>query len=692
MTDQTINIYIQFPNDKESRIKVPLKMGVKQLIGQLKIAMELDEIYNYELINKSNGNVLNINNRINDENILNDAVLQLIIKKEDKYVSTIEIIGCKEDKYTGNESRLADESIEDADIFIKRRKRNRNQSIRFSKLVIAIPVAFLILCSLVFWYLLPKDSTTEMQPSTAIRASNEQDANEEENVDQSLSMESPKKKANNVISNNKKGSPVIEDKPLENNIDASSSGQFVIRFDVPASKVETETRVLVKLVKGSPQMIMFYLESPFYRVENGPVGPNGMPSLAWAPGAVHIFSDEYVTMPGKVDSDGNDMRITDSGQMVMVLQEGNVVDGNLLENWQIDSEHSYPIMFKVVKDVGYVYMCGSGTVTSPSGKIYELGKDDTPEKWIELLASNDSLIRESAVVALGYLGGTQSVSYLMKALKDSDLLVRRSAAESLGKIGDKAAMPALEATIADKHSWTAVTAKWAIAKIKSTDDNSLIAKRESKTDTETQEQKSIPKQSHDKKVDQLIEEKDEKENKSSENNIEVQDIRRKEAEGQIVTEENIAEKENDEQQISVRHDQVAKNEASSSSDFKLQTVSDDKEDIKNIVLGINDAIETNNIDKFCQFLTKKDKDFYLNEQKIMKEFINEIQVMDSSFNNVNIVVDGNTANVSYKWNIDFKWNVHPGKEFKNSSNVSLKLKKYNAEWQVFDADVEPLIN
>ncbi len=63
MTGQNITVNIQFPNDNEGRIKVPIEMGVKQFIGQLTKGMELDDIYNYELINKSDGRILNINNR-----------------------------------------------------------------------------------------------------------------------------------------------------------------------------------------------------------------------------------------------------------------------------------------------------------------------------------------------------------------------------------------------------------------------------------------------------------------------------------------------------------------------------------------------------------------------------------------------------------------------------------------------------
>ncbi len=526
MQDKIIEIHIKQISGSTISLRVPLDIKVRSLIKQLK------------------------------------EVPQAQLTDSDYYLEKPDGIKLE------NEVTLSEAGIEDDNTLIIREKREVNDRKRFPKLVIAISVAVLIFSSLGFWYLISKNSTNERQSAATIHTPNEQVASGSGNDDQSPSRESLNEEGARL---NQENPPALDEKPAKKDTDVTAQEPFVIQFDIPSSEIETETRVLVKLVKDRSQSILFHLESPFYRAEKGPVGQNVMPSLVWVSGAVHVYSGEHVSSPGKVKNSGNDMRIAEHGQMVVVLQKGDIVKNNLLENWQINSDSSYPIIYKIVKHQGYVYMCGRGTITSPSGKVFELGKDDTSDKWLELLGSSDSLKRESAAVALGYLGDSQSVSKLINALNDPHPLVRRSAAESLGRIGDKTAIPALQTVIVDKHTWTVETAKWAIEKTKLTDDNSLIAKGDSKTEAEIQISKSLPKQSQNKKVDHALE----VDNKGS--NEQDQGIRQEEE--QVTVEKKKNESENVEQKKTpVSHNRVAKHDTSSSAEIDTQTASKNKID------------------------------------------------------------------------------------------------------------------
>jgi len=264
--------------------------------------------------------------------------------------------------------------------------------------------------------------------------------------------------------------------------------EFVIQLELPLADFggETETRAEIRFVEGIPAIVCLSAMRP-YRVER--VTSGGMPlelrSLAWAPGAEHVYAadrltkDEATTLahsrrlltarkgPGLVEP--AEPRRTPQGDLVMPL-EGCCIEENPLAGWRIESEVAYPLTFKVIRGVGYVYMYGQGTVTSPLGAVRKLGEGHTTARHIRQMGSPDALSREAAVQALGWLGKgekTESLQALVKALKDTQPAVRRSAAESLGRIGDQTVMPALQAASQDKHQLTAATAEWAMHTISS---------------------------------------------------------------------------------------------------------------------------------------------------------------------------------------------------------------------------------
>jgi hypothetical protein len=123
-----------------------------------------------------------------------------------------------------------------------------------------------------------------------------------------------------------------------------------------------------------------------------------------------------------------------------------------------DSDPSFPLHFKLVQDVGYVHLCGRGTVTTPEGRKYSLGEVQSISDLVLDLAAEDQLTREAAAEALGWLAKTESeidaaVPGLVKALKDDAMEVRRNASAALGKIGDVRAQEGLKAALEDKDEW-----------------------------------------------------------------------------------------------------------------------------------------------------------------------------------------------------------------------------------------------
>lgn len=109
-------------------------------------------------------------------------------------------------------------------------------------------------------------------------------------------------------------------------------------------------------------------------------------------------------------------------------------------------------------------------------------------------------------------------------------------------------------------------------------------------------------------------------------------------------------------------------------------------EIKGILNNINEAIRQGNGEAFCRFLNKENDGFYSRERKIIEDFGKEIQIYNSSFDDINITIDGNTASVQCAWSMGFTWNAFPEKKFENKSRISLKLKRTNNGWEIFDIE------
>jgi HEAT repeat protein len=146
----------------------------------------------------------------------------------------------------------------------------------------------------------------------------------------------------------------------------------------------------------------------------------------------------------------------------------HLYDGKIL-NYQrtFDSDPQYPLTFKLVKGLGYVYLSGRGTITTEDGKAVSLGAQDTIETWLPKLTSAVQIQREGAAQALGWLAKTpeekeKAVTALIPALKDPAMPVRRDAAEALGKLGDARATAPLYELLTDPDAWVGKVATEAL--------------------------------------------------------------------------------------------------------------------------------------------------------------------------------------------------------------------------------------
>jgi hypothetical protein len=189
----------------------------------------------------------------------------------------------------------------------------------------------------------------------------------------------------------------------------------------------TKTRVAVRSEKEGSTYLMLIDKEPEYRMfqimmGSSRIAPTFVPTLTWA-GAEHVIL-------GTVSFAG----------------------------FTFDSDPLFPLHFKLVQDVGYVHVCGRGTVTTPEGRKHSLGDVGNIDDFVQGLTGEDQLAREAAAEALGWLAKTESeidkaVPALIKALEDDAMEVRRNSAAALRKIGDLRAQAALKAALQDKDEW-----------------------------------------------------------------------------------------------------------------------------------------------------------------------------------------------------------------------------------------------
>jgi len=149
----------------------------------------------------------------------------------------------------------------------------------------------------------------------------------------------------------------------------------------------------------------------------------------------------------------------------------HVLLGNIsFAGYDFKSDPAFPLHFKLVEDVGYVHLCGRGTVTMPDGTKKQMDYNPDLSELVSALASRNQLEREAACEALGWLArkkedGDKAVPALTQVLKDNAMEVRRNAAEALGRIGDIRARNALETAVNDPDDWVREVAAHAIKQL-----------------------------------------------------------------------------------------------------------------------------------------------------------------------------------------------------------------------------------
>jgi HEAT repeat protein len=243
---------------------------------------------------------------------------------------------------------------------------------------------------------------------------------------------------------------------------------FVITDLLPKERflISAGTRAFVEANPADPKLVRLIQQGAGCRIEI----------------VVHVFGDQISSLVFAEDAD-----ITSDPLRAIKTQDGKIVLGGdqqlIFQDWFDGTEHifrgdvrigpyrfesdpGFPLTFQVVKDSGYVYLCGRGTVSREGGPVVKLGQTQAASDWLGPLASGTVLQKQGAAEALGWYGDKAAVPALMSAVKDtSDWRVRRDAAEALGRIGDPSAESVLATAIADENPLVGVVAMESLAKI-----------------------------------------------------------------------------------------------------------------------------------------------------------------------------------------------------------------------------------
>jgi hypothetical protein len=227
---------------------------------------------------------------------------------------------------------------------------------------------------------------------------------------------------------------------------------------------ETSTRAVLMSQGKMGSIVKLEAKTPCQRLETIAV----LPGI----GTIALFFPEYIGIPfSETEQKQGDQLVFKGVDLPWSAGAEHQYIGHVnLTKWDINSDKNYPLTFKVVKDRGYVRLCGKGTIARMAGQARSVGKYDTVKLWVKEATSADQLRREGAAQALGYLAAEASteekgsaVAVLSALLSDPVYEVRRNATEALGKIGGAVAVSELK-RIAEKDPNEDVKqcAKWAL--------------------------------------------------------------------------------------------------------------------------------------------------------------------------------------------------------------------------------------
>lgn len=133
--------------------------------------------------------------------------------------------------------------------------------------------------------------------------------------------------------------------------------------------------------------------------------------------------------------------------------------------WHIESNEKFPLTFKVHHRLGYIYLCGLGSLETPDGKKYEFRSMPSKESLQTLLSDKDPMVRQGAAQALGWIREVSTLPDLVKALSDESWQVRRDVAHALGELGNPEAISSLIKTMQDDDSWVREVSAEAVCRL-----------------------------------------------------------------------------------------------------------------------------------------------------------------------------------------------------------------------------------
>ncbi len=135
-----------------------------------------------------------------------------------------------------------------------------------------------------------------------------------------------------------------------------------------------------------------------------------------------------------------------------------------LATLKIKGDPEYPLSFKLMRGRGFVRLFGRGVIQDETGKTWKTGENDSVKAFSELLRSKNSVEREIAAGALGWLAKRQDdkdaiIPLLRTALSDGTPEVRRNAVEALGRLNGRSARVDIESLLQDPDDWVKALAR-----------------------------------------------------------------------------------------------------------------------------------------------------------------------------------------------------------------------------------------
>ena len=147
------------------------------------------------------------------------------------------------------------------------------------------------------------------------------------------------------------------------------NAKLIIPLEVDLPAFETQTKAEVFIIAGLEDTLIFSFDCKGCRGEV----PLSGDSMVWTSGAEHIYAGKSVSKGYKYSSKSNKVEIGYKRLVIYVVNAGSFPGANKVKGWVIKGDPDVPLVFTVVKDLGYVYTGGRGVVIAPDGTTHNLG-------------------------------------------------------------------------------------------------------------------------------------------------------------------------------------------------------------------------------------------------------------------------------------------------------------------------------